>query len=252
MHNFKNTFLLVILSLTLSGCAKTTMLRTATDYQHSLPKLRNVVVLPPIVEVNAIDAGGKAVRQHDYEYQLEQNITDVLVERLHAKGYAIKPVTKKAIHDFKLSRKVLAFQEEYQGQIDALYSPLLWEEKKAFAIETFFKTDTQELQNSINADAIMFVEYYGKSKTSGASAKDFAIGLFVPSHGNAIEDSAEFISLRLAIIDPTTHKILWSNLAREGYGAFSSAFSNMSSLEKVDKKRINKLLDTILDKLPAR
>ena len=212
-----------------------------------------MVVLPPLVEVNTIDVGGKATREHNYEYQLEQIVTEVLVEKLHSKGYAVKPVTKKEIHDLKISRKILAFQEEYQQEINKLYTPLAWEEKKAFVIDTSLKSAVKDLGDSTHSDVIVFVEYAARNKTSGATAKDTLIGLFVPGGGgNSIEDASQFVSIRVALIDATNYNILWSNITREGYSAFMSAFDNMSSIDKADRRRLNQLCDVLLAKLPKR
>jgi hypothetical protein len=47
------------------------------------------------VEVNTVDSGGKATRQHNYEYQMEQYVLDVLVPKLESKGYSVKPITRR-------------------------------------------------------------------------------------------------------------------------------------------------------------
>ena len=101
---------------------------------------------------------------------------------------------------------------------------------------------------------MIFVEYYARIKTSGANTADFAknFARSVLTGGVAstsIEDAAEFLSIRVAIIDAITHKIIWSNLARDGYSTFSSTFT---ASNKLDRKRISQLLDVILEKLPAR
>jgi hypothetical protein len=231
------------------------MLRTSPGYDVAIAQSQNLVILPPVVEVNIVDVGRKAKRQYDYEYQLEEHIVQVLVEKLRSRGYNIKPVSRREIHDLKISRKVLTFQEEYQDHINKLYASLLLDEKKAFATDASFSSDLRDMKDSINADMLIFVEYVARNKTAAANSADFVISMassFVPgaSQRDPIEDAAEFVSIRVALIDVMNHKLLWANIARDGYSAMSGVFS--SSLEKTDKKRLNQLFDELLKKLPAK
>lgn len=254
MQLFKNIIIALCLAFTLSGCAKMTTIRSAPDYASALTKSNHMLILPPMAEVNSIDAGGKATRQHDYEDHIEHIITEVVVEKLHEKGYHIKPLNRRSIHELKLSRKILAFQEDYIHSINKLYAPLNWKEEQAFVIDVSLKTDTKEIKDSTNGDIIIFAEYFAKHKTSGAMtaefAKNFALALLGGSSGSQnIEDADEFVSLRVAMIDITNNKILWSNIARDGYSALASAMSNKS---KLDRQRVNQLCNTLFASLPAK
>ena len=120
MKNLKNIVLLCVAAVALAACTKTTTIRASNDYQIVVAKAQNISLLPAVVESNSIDAGGKATRNHNYEGQVEEIISDMLVTKLREKGYHVKYINKREIHDLKASKNTFAVQEEYLNQIRAL------------------------------------------------------------------------------------------------------------------------------------
>lgn len=252
MRYLKNVIFLAVAAVFLSSCTKTTTVRSGRNYQQALASAGNVSVLPPVVESNTVDASGKATRNYNYEYQVEDILVDMIVERLHTKGYKAKHITKKQIHDLKISRTMLALQEDYMEHIKTLYKPLVWEEKKSIDLDVEL-TKSQNVKQLLDTDFIVFTEYYLKQKSSGSIAKDVTLSVLfsiagVRAHEDPIEDAAESAALRVAIIDASNNKLIWSNIIRNGYGAWGAT----KDIDKLERKRLAVLLDGLFATLPKK
>lgn len=253
MKNLK-ILIVAVMALTLSGCAKTTSVRTSTDFNNVLTASKSSMLLPPIVESKTIDAGGKITINEEHEYQIEQIVVDMLLEKLRAKGYKVQSLSKRNIHDMKISRNILSLQEEYIAKINSIYTPFLQEEKTAFNTALLLENKLN-IRKFINADIIVFAEYYLKQQSSGAIFRDSvfsAIGSYYGMQKTAdpVDDAAESGSLRIALIDSSNNKLIWSNIARCGYGLLDSAFAKKSWL-KLETQRLKSLLDELLSPLPS-
>lgn len=256
MRRLKHVIFLTIVALFLSSCAKMTTVRSGKDYQNTLAGACNVSVLTPVVESNTLDAAGKAKRNYNYEYQIEEILADMIIERLNTKGYKAIHLTKKRMHDLSISKIMLNLQGDYMKRIKALYTPLECDEKKSVDLDIEFAKN-QNLKQVLDADIVVVTEYYLKQKGSGALAKDVALA-FVSSmagmsmYQDPIEDAAESAALRVAIIDAANNKLIWSNLTREGYSAWGAVFSSAKNIDKVEKKRLIVLLDRLFAKFPKK
>lgn len=239
-------------SLLLAACGpKMTTIRNHAAYEKTITSSKNFVVLPPTVEVNLVDASGQFKRQHSYEYQLEDVIIDVLSEKLRQKNYAIKPASRRMIHDLKASKNILAFRENFQEKINKLYVKALWPEEQAFAIEEEVNGEIKDFRERTKADLIVFVEYFGKFKTKGASTKsiagDIALAMLGVRKAYKPEDDPEYIEIRVALVDAKDYRILWSNKYGKGY---SSWFRK--DIEKEDRKRLHQIFDVMLSSIPSK
>jgi hypothetical protein len=260
MNRIANVLAVFGLLLMLGACGpKYTVMRSNVAHKDVIAQSKQSIILPPNVEVNEEDAGGKFKRMHDYEYQLEDTIIDVLQEALREKNFVVKPVTRKDIHSFKASRKVSIFRENFQEEINTLYNPTLWTEEKAFAIENKVNAEIKDFQKQTNADLLLFVEYYGKIKTKGACSKamaaDVGIAALTVLSGGTYhkpynpKDEPEYVEIRLALVDAKDYRILWSS---KNWAGYSSWFSSSKDIQKTDRKRLKALFDAMLKDLPDK
>ncbi|MFK8039927.1 MAG: hypothetical protein AB8B67_01090 [Rickettsiaceae bacterium] len=244
----QNIVLLFCVSMILASCTRTTTVRRTSDYTNALAKSNGMIALSPMVEVSTVDIAGKATRNYNYENQVEDTIIDVLLPKLKNKGYNVRFFSKKEVHNHAISRDILSFKEQYQEQINPLYVPILWEEKKAFNINSLVTKGINVIHDTTRADIAVLVEYNGRINTSGACMKNFAISFFI---GVKDDDyAAESTSIRLTIVDIINGKILWSNITQAYYSMFS--FDSISSIDKVDRKRLDTLFNTLLTPLLSR
>lgn len=245
-----NIFLFLIFVNSLTSCTKTTTIRRSEAYTSFYNKSQNIALLPVLVQINKIDIAGKKIRQHDFEYAVENISEDVLLEQLKGKGLKVRFVSKKEIHDIKSSKEYLIASELYSETINRLYTPIAMEEKLAFAIKAPLDKRIETFCSAINSHFLIFTEYYVRSKTSAANTANFVASLFIPKNTTTPDDYAEYGELRLGIIDCNNPSLIWSNYVAEGYGVFSGFFGG--SAEKVEKKRLENLAKLLLNPLDKK
>ena len=253
MQNINNKLWpLLLVAILLSACSKTTTIRHHKDFQNQLSKSKTLTILPAAVEVVSVEASGKTTRNYDYEALVEDVIIDVLRPKLSQMGYKTKFLSRREIHNNKLSRNVLSFREDYNKKIAELYNAIEWQEEKAKNVDLFLEKSAKEVAKLADSDLVIFVEYHLRAKTSGACTKDFAVAVLSSALGGAAgsQDLAELLSIRIAIINPHNGQFIWSNFARTGFGTFSGAFSK--NAQNIETKRLKEIFDTTLKALPTR
>lgn len=254
MKNINNKLWpLLLMAIVLSACSKTTTIRHHKNFQNHLSKSKTLTILPATVEVVSVDASGKTTRNYNYEALVEDVIIDVLRPKLGQLGYKTKFLSRRKIHNNKLSRNVLSFREDYNKKIAELYNAIEWQEEKAKNVDLFLAKPAKEVAKLAESDLIIFVEYHLRAKTSGACTKDLAIAVLSAALAGASssqQDPAELLSLRIAIINPHNGQFVWSNFARTGFGTFSGAFSK--NAHDIETKRLKEIFDTTLKALPSR
>lgn len=242
---------LIVIAVMLSACSQKTTVRRHHDFHPYLSGAKNISVLPATVVAVNVESSGKTKRNYNYESMVEDVIIDVLRPKLMQKGYRVKFITRREIHEKKVSGKVLSFREQYNDKIAELYKEQEWSPDKAHDIKTFM-APAKELAEELETDLIILIEYNLRVKTRGACAKDVTIAIV----SNALfgvgpeVDPNELLALRVAIINPNNGHLVWSNFGKEGYGAFSGMFSKDS--KSLEKNRLNENFDTLLKELPKR
>lgn len=241
--------ILVVISLFLSGCANQTMMRSHKSFEETMPRLKNVILLPPSVNVRLVDSGGgQGKKQYNYEDQLEGNITETLVEFLRAKNYKSRIVSRREIHNKKLSKNYSIFKDEFEFRMKSVYPTLLMDKEKAMDMNILLKRDFNEIVLDKDYDFFLMIDYQARNKTGGAN---FLTAL-TPGYKDPIEDAAESITIRATIIDAKNYRILWSNIVRDGFSALSCALDNFSSNDKVDRKRLKNFYKVLFKALPDK
>lgn len=225
------------------------MMRAHKSFEETMPRLKNVILLPPSVEVRVKDTGGGVgKRQYNYEQQLEGTINDSLVEYLRAKRYKTKLVTRREIHDQKISKNYAIFKDEFAEKMQAVYPTLLMDKQKAMDMNVVLKRSLDEVVDDKENDFFLMIDYYAQTNSTAACL----LKGFVGGSGDPFEDAPESISIRATIIDAKNYRILWSNVSRDAYSLFGTAMSNLSSTEKVDRKRLPKFYKDLFKHLPDK
>jgi len=250
MKNLNKLWSLLLVAITLSACSKTTTIRHHEMFKDHLSQSKQLTILPAAVHVVTVDAAEKKTRNYEYESQVEDIIIDILKPELAAKGYKTTFLNRREIHNNKLSRNVLNFREEYNSQIEKLYSPFAWNLEKAHNVDVLLTRKLSEVTKLNGSELVIFVEYDLKARSSGACTKDFALALFSSALGaSSNQEPAELVSVIFAIIDPNDGRFIWSNFSRTPYGTFSGMFTKN---DKYEAKRLKEVFAELLKELPAR
>lgn len=244
-----NRLILVIATIFLTGCANQTMMRSHKSFEDTVPRLKGVILLPPSVEVRVVSAGGgMGKRQYNYEEQLENTITETLVEFLRAKNYKPRIISRREIHNKKFSKNFAMFKDEFEYKMKSVYPTLLMDKEKAMDTNILLQRNFNEIVSDANSDFFLMIDYHARNKTGGANF----VAALTPGYRDPIDDAAESITIRATIIDAKNYRILWSNISRDGFGMFSSALDNLSSTAKVDRKRLKGFYKDLFKHLPDK
>jgi len=243
------SFLLILVIVSTSACAKSTFVRSAPDYQATLQRSKLVLVLPPKVEVHTIDALGKKTKMYEYEDKLEVIITDTIIDKLREKNLNVRFLSRKEIHDMKLSHEIINLKDNFEDLTTDLYSSGPWKEEKAFAVDASIK-GTSAIHQKLNADLIVMTDFSLSTKTSGAMATDLtkeillgALSVMAGGRANIRDEPAEIARMKLALIDASSGKLLWMHSVGKDDDMISTTIDSMSDSNKVDQERLNHLCD---------
>ncbi len=237
---------LILVVMVASGCTKMTTVRHAPNYKSAVAGHKEVLILPPLVEVNTVDIAGRKERMYDYETHLEDIITREMVKPFEDKGFRVKSLKRRDIYDLKLFHSFTSLRDSYNLAREELYSKLLWEEDKAFSITKNLGRDATILGEGTNGDLLIMVDYAQIVKTNGARTRDLALNILFGVGGLENVDSSSMV---IGIIDTKNGDLLWANISHNMSDIFSSGFESFSSQDKVDIKKVNKLIKAILDPL---
>lgn len=243
-------FFIILLFFSTSACTKTTFVRSAPDYSQSLIKSKIVLLLPPIVEVNQIDAFNKKTRVYSYEDRLEENIVDTFITKMQDKGYNIKLFSRTEIGTNKLSKYVVDIKDNFDETLNILYASGAWKEDAAYSIDEKISSAV-DLGEKAGADLLVVMNFYAKSKTSGAVTKDFCTEILKGCiTGRVNLDPSEFSRVRLAILDVPTGRVLWTHSVGLSSDMIDTTIASFSDNDKVDKKNLSILFNSALADLP--
>ncbi len=243
-------FFIILLFFSTSACTKTTFVRSAPDYSQSLTKSRIVLLLPPIVEVNQIDAFNKKTRVYSYEDRLEENIVDTFITKMQDKGYNIKLFSRTEIGTNKLSKYVVDIKDNFDETLNILYASGAWKEDAAYSIDEKISSAV-DLGEKAGADLLVVMNFYAESKTSGAVTKDFCTEILKGCiTGRVNLDPSEFSRVRLAILDVPTGRVLWTHSVGLSSDMIDTTIASFSDNDKVDKKNLSILFNSALADLP--
>lgn len=230
--------LLMAIVLNLCACAKVTSVRHIPEYKAKIYQNPEILVLPPEAEVMTVEASGKSKRMYDYEYNIEFIITNQLIDELEAKGFKVQLLDRKAIHDYKLNETIARINSVYENNRNELYKHPLWEEDKAFSINSSIGQSAIKISSVTNSELLLITDYARAIKTSGSRTKDVMMDLFL---GTRHSDNADNAIMIVGIIEIKTGRILWTNRLTAMRGVFSS-----SADKKEEDKQMKQIVSNIL------
>jgi hypothetical protein len=239
-------FALVLVS---SACTTPkTSIRSMEGYEKIVTRQQNFVSLPAVVEVNMVGAGGSKERMYDYEHHLEGIIRKELVLAMKEKGYTLKVLSRKDIHNQKLSRNVIELRGKYEEHLAEMYKELLLPEEEAFKMKRNIGRRATELANELakktDEEVFLLFDYRRDVQTDGARIQGFAMTLLL-GRAQIVESAAIYV----ALIDAKTGNILWVETEREYKGLMSDMFS---SQDEVDREQAIRMVKGLLKSFPAR
>ncbi|WP_342270310.1 hypothetical protein [Rickettsia endosymbiont of Orchestes rusci] len=245
---FKNFVSLFFVILITSGCAKVTSIRHVAGYNNNMVQPKEILILPPQVEVYTLDISSRKERMYNYEDHLEELIRREIPLAIQENGFRVKLLHRRDIRDQKLDNVVSRLRDSYNSAHKTLYTPLLWEESKAFSITQNVGEAAVTLGQQTNSDILLLIDYAQIIKTNGARARDFAMSLIF--NNSSVTENADNSVLAVGIVDTKTGNILWTNMSSTSQDLYSCAISNFSSRDKVEIANLHKLIKAIL--MPLR
>lgn len=264
IFNYNKVVILLLISILLSGCAKTTYLRCSSDYRDKLNCNKNIAVFLPEVLANQIEATSSVKRLDSYEYILEEEIIESLIPKLQDKNYNVTLLDRKFLHNNKLLHYAIDLKDFYKESLVNIYKDrLLIPVKEAYQLDLDMEGAQQlkHLADNTKCGLILYVEFYATSRSNANQMTDLALSvLFRPlavsmrsTGGHPFIDSSDNdfheISTALVIIaDAATSKVIWSNVYSEKYSMFDSMGSHAD--RSIDRKRLNNIFNQILKDLP--
>ena len=93
-----NLFLLFFITIATIGCAKPpTLERHQQGYESEIIRQNEILIIPPVADVNTVGAFGSKEKMYDYEFNLEDLIQKQMVPAIEAKGYRAQLLHQKTI-----------------------------------------------------------------------------------------------------------------------------------------------------------
>lgn len=230
----------ILIILFLSGCSTGTSVRHISQYQDVLNNYNKVVILPVEVEINSIDSSGKGIRLYDYEYHMEELVRDKVIPEMRDKGFQVKFLSRKEIHDGNLYDAVTKLRMQYKEVANDLYKTTLMDKKDAFEIKRNFRDLASILRKATDSDLIMVVDFSGFGKTSNAVALEFVFAVLTKTYSSSADSGAVMM---IGIIDAHNGDLLWSNVSPSQ--PMPSSRKTVEEKDRLDNKMLDKILKDV-------
>jgi hypothetical protein len=242
----KNSIFIIILSVTACGNKYTTV-RQSPSYNRQAVKQKEILILPTDAIVNTVDFAGKKERMYDYESYIDDLINKSLADKLKENGYKVVRLTRKELHDKKISAQVSRLKDKYNTSIDELYSSYVLPVEKAHSISNNIGKQDIDFKNNEQDSLILLSDYTSDVKTSAARTKDVLIDAFL---GSRLATSADVAKIIVGLVDYKSGNILWTNVSSDMKDAYNGAFERIhSSDQEIDIKRTDRLAEFSLNEL---
>jgi hypothetical protein len=214
---------LIVVASIMSGCA-VTPIRQHPDFASATRKVQTVTILPADVTFERVVFNGDNERLTEREGTIAEKLYQTFETTLKNKQYTVQPSieqrqkkTGKNV-DFELQQVRTAYGEAAKQ----LYEKAATEEESKKYRVTLGPV-VNPIATFTNAEALLYVRFYGFEKSGGQQAKDIVAGaLLAVLTGVATVGAPEGAALEVALIDGTTGDVLWANNGnhqRLGFGA---------------------------------
>ncbi len=230
---------LALVSLSFSGCSMTPE-RHMSGYESVVAKQKDVVVVPAVVVYT-----NNKERMRTYESHLKKIIDLEMIPAIQEKGFNVKMLTYKDIHDQKLQRVMKQLDEEYVSKHRILYQRNLWSEKEAFNILENLGSSAVELGEATKSDLLVFVDFASASKEAAPRTHEAIAGFFL---GRPLEKRfLEASIIDIGIIDAKTGNLLWMNRHIYKGTGIAKYLETFEKDETAGSNEIKPLIRAVLD-----
>lgn len=233
--------LLALVSVIFIGCASTTSVRRTSNYKSALEINKNLAVLPTEALVYETQVSGKK-RLYDFEYNIEGIIADQIIPILRDKGFNARLLTRKDLHDQKLHEQVLRLEDRFKEVDQKIYKQYYMDEKLAFNIDDSIGEVGFSAEMKSKIDLVVISKYSRTIKSSGSQALGLLMAAF-----NQTTEPADVASLKIAIIELKTGKLIWANTATVINASFIS-----SATKSEENKSIKEFILAVLKPLTEK
>lgn len=214
---------LVLVILALTAC-ETTTVRQHPDFASGKRKINVVAVMPADVEHRNLVFTGEnerdAEREKTIAAELESGMNTVLLKH----GYTPKSVL---LEKAQSGDREFNFQlEQIKGAYGLISKDLYARPHLSVEESTQFKLGVGPLANPFaaqsGADALIFMRYYGFTKSDGLIAKEVVASVLLAALTGAyyipVKSSGQ---IELSLIDGVSGDVLWSNVSGGPIGSFA-------------------------------
>ena len=234
--------LLAYVAIMASACASNTTIRHSSDYQSAIARSNHqVLIMPPVAEVNMVDISSKKSRMYDYEYHLEDIIIREVIPALQEQGLRAKLVRRRDLHDQDLRADAARLRSRYDEVREELYKEVSWDKEKAFDVNENTGPFATAIGEKNQGDLIVMIDYARDVKTSGARTFE------VLKHGLLVAEADRSVII-IAIIDAKNGKLLWSNLGMDVISVLGSGMDNSKTEDQAASDRIKTIMSTMFKK----
>lgn len=219
--------LAIVVSL-VSGCATMTPIRQHPDFANAARKVQTVAILPPDVEYVRIVFNGDNERLTEKEGAIVEELYRGFEASFKNKQYTIRPSlasTQEENVSFELQQLRTAYNEAAKQLFEKSANE---DESKKYRVS--LGPVVNPIASLMDAEALLYVRYYGFEKSGGQQAKDIVAGaLLAVLTGAVAVRPAEGAALEVALIDGATGDVLWANRGSNtgpgglGFGAATMA-----------------------------
>ena len=176
MKKYKVKLLLFfILTLgTLWGCATPSTIRTCPDYDQRKDKIKNIVVMPPEIEIIRVKAAGDHEMLFDLIPQVQENIVQETESSLKEKNFeaTIIVISKEELEEDAELRVDLGSVQQTYNRIN---NEILSKAYKRGGDKNFkycVGSGVNQFADRASADALIFLRGKAIKKSGGAVTKD--------------------------------------------------------------------------------
>lgn len=216
MNNINHRFLagiaLLIVVSVVSGCAMTPI-RQHPDFASAARKVETIAVLPPDVEFVRIVFNGDNERVTEKERTIADELHQNLETALKSKQYTVRPWldTKQQEANPNANFDLQQVRTAYTEAAKQLYDKNANEEEsKTYRVS--LGPLVNPVASLVNAEALLYVRYYGFEKSGGQQTKDILAGALLGVLTGVIAvPKTEGSAMEVALIDGATGDVLWAN-----------------------------------------
>lgn len=204
---------LLVLVLTISGCATHTTVRQHQDFIDTARNINSVVIIPPTIYIEKIVFSGENEQLSEMEASMKESLIAAITQKLREENLEVVEFDfdKAFAENEDFSYSITQSKQALEKAEEELYSKSV----KTTDVDTFSATVgpvVNMIAEHTGAETALIVEYRGFTKSSGMMAKDLTASVFmVLLTGVAPVQATKGAAINITLVDTRSGDILWSN-----------------------------------------